>query len=205
MTAAIVYLLAVLSANLTATLFIPFPLFGQVAVGTLIFGITFTQRDRMHYKGRRFVYKVIALSAVLTLILLISCKYIWGMPFVKLLNSNGWEWWADGMSLLVAGGWRVFLASFLAILIAESTDTEIYHALRHKSWLGRVFRSNAVSIPVDSAFFNLIAFAGLFGWLELLSIIFGEIVTKFSVGAIYALLRPAPHLTERFQSRHNFL
>ena len=50
---AVIYILAVLAGNLTATAFIPFPVFGQVAVGTLIFGVTFTQRDRMHSAGGR--------------------------------------------------------------------------------------------------------------------------------------------------------
>ena len=48
-----IYILAVLAANYTATWFIPLPIFGMVSVGTLIFGITFTQRDRVHRYGRR--------------------------------------------------------------------------------------------------------------------------------------------------------
>jgi hypothetical protein len=49
---AAIYILATLGANYTATWFIPFPVFGQVAVGTFIFGLTFTQRDRLHVGGR---------------------------------------------------------------------------------------------------------------------------------------------------------
>ena len=44
MGSAIIYITAVLLANLTATWFVPLPLFGQVAVGTFVFGFTFTQR-----------------------------------------------------------------------------------------------------------------------------------------------------------------
>ena len=66
MLAAVIYVLAVLGANLTATWFVPLPIFGQVAVGTFIFGFTFTQRDRMHVRGRRFVYGVIALATLLS-------------------------------------------------------------------------------------------------------------------------------------------
>ena len=82
---ALIYLLAVLGANFTATLFIPFPLFGQVALGTFIFGLTFTQRDRMHFRGRLFVYKIIFLSAVLNLIFLWSFMHFWGPPLVAWL------------------------------------------------------------------------------------------------------------------------
>jgi queuosine precursor transporter len=189
MQAAVIYILAVLFGNLTATAFIPFPVFGQVAVGTLIFGVTFTQRDRMHsVGGRRFVYKVISLTAVLTLALLLSATYLWGRPLAAYFKGNGWEWLSGSMSSLADGGPRVFVASFLAIILAESADTEIYHRLRERSWAVRVLRSNMVSVPMDSIIFNVVAFAGWFSPLLLVQIIFGEIVTKFTVSAIYALL-----------------
>ena len=190
MGAALLYILAVLAANLTATAFLPFPVFGQVAVGTLIFGLTFTQRDRMHRLGRPFVYKVIALSAVLNLGMMASYLTWWGAPLVDWLTAQGWEWLATSAEYLQESGWRVLLASFLAIIVAETADTEVYHRVRHLGWYQRVLRSNTVSIPVDSVVFNLIAFAGVFAWPLWLSIVFGEIVTKFAVGALYATVRP---------------
>lgn len=163
MRAAVIYIIAVLGANLTATWFIPLPVFGQVAVGTFIFGFTFTQRDRMHRKGRRFVYAVIALSALLSLVLSVMGH--------------------------VPG--RIILASVVAIVLAESADTEIYQRLLAKSWWHRVLTSNAVSIPLDSIIFNVVAFAGVEGFppLVMTSIIFGEIVVKFAVGALAAVWR----------------
>jgi len=197
MGAAILYLLAVLTANLTATAFLPFPVFGQVAVGTLIFGLTFTQRDRMHRLGRPFVYKVIALSAVLNLFMMATYVTFWGAPLVAWFQAEGWAWLATSAEYLLESGWRVLLASFLAIVIAETADTEVYHRVRHLGWYQRVLRSNTVSIPVDSVVFNLIAFAGVFAWPLWLSIVFGEIVTKFVVGAVYALLRPRTETASR--------
>ena len=190
MGAAVLYILAVLSANLTATAFIPFPVFGQVAVGTLIFGLTFTQRDRMHRLGRPFVYKIIALSALLNLALIASYVNLWGSPLTAWFQAQGWAWLAASAGYLQESGWRVLLASFLAIVIAETADTEVYHRVRHLGWLKRVLSSNAVSIPVDSVVFNLIAFAGVFAWPLWFSIVFGEIVVKFVVGAAYACFRP---------------
>jgi len=55
----LIYIAAVLIANYTATWFIPMPIFGLVSVGTLVFGVTFTQRDRVHRYGRRSVYAMI--------------------------------------------------------------------------------------------------------------------------------------------------
>ena len=60
---ALIYVLATLGANYTAAWFIPFPIFGQVAVGTFIFGVTFTQRDKLHSAGRQWVYGTIAFAA----------------------------------------------------------------------------------------------------------------------------------------------
>ena len=196
MLAAIFYIAAVLLANLTATLFLPFevaPGTGVlVSVGTLVFGLTFTQRDRLHSRGRRFVYSVIALAAVLNFAMLFSISAFWGAPLVRLLEELNWNWLAEGAAMLTENGWRVFIASFLAIVVAESADTEVFQYYRQHSWWGRVMRSNAVSIPIDSILFNLIAFAGsgFFPPVVLAKVILGEIVTKFIVGALWALRKP---------------
>ncbi len=191
MSAALVYFFAVLSANFTATLFVPFPVFGQLAIGTLFFGLTFTQRDRLHQKkGRTFVYAVILGTALVNFACLLSYKYLWHGPWLSWLEN--WEWAHQGFAILAESSWRVLLASFVAIVLSETADTEMYHRLRRRSWLARVIRSNAVSIPLDTLIFNLLAFAGLFPWKVLLGILFGEVVVKYAIGLAYGLaLKPA--------------
>ncbi|MBN1830396.1 MAG: VUT family protein [Deltaproteobacteria bacterium] len=157
--AMILYISAVLAANYTATWFMPLPIFGMVSVGTLIFGITFTARDHVHKHGRTAVYAMIFVAAA-------------GMVLE---------------SLFLAVEWRIIAASFIAIILSETADTEIYQKLLHRSWILRVMGSNSVSIPLDSILFNVFAFAGLFPAPTLISIIFGEIVAKFAAGAIVAL------------------
>lgn len=161
MTWAIIYVTAVLIANYTAIWFIPFPVFGLVAVGTLIFGATFTARDYVHKLGRLRVYIMIVIAALSSAVL----------------------------SLFGSVDWRIILASVIAILIAESADTEVYQKLLTKNWLLRVSGSNAVSIPLDSTLFNVIAFAGVFAPGILIAITFGEIVVKTITGLILALWR----------------
>ena len=166
---AILYIAATLAANYTATWFIHFPVFGQVSIATFIFGITFTARDRVHQSlGRTNVYRMIAIAAVLNLI------------------------------VTIAGGveWRIVAASLIAIVLAETADTEIYHHFIDNTWGMRVFKSNSVSIPLDSLLFNLIAFAGVFSNVEVASIIFGEIVFKGLVSAVFAL-RPLEYFRSR--------
>jgi uncharacterized PurR-regulated membrane protein YhhQ (DUF165 family) len=156
-----IYIVAVLVANYTATWFIPLPVFGLVSVGTLVFGITFTQRDRVHRFGRKPVYLMILIAAV-------------GMVFE---------------SLFLGVQWRIITASFIAIVLSETADTEVYHKLLRRSWMQRVIGSNLISIPLDSLLFNVIAFAGVFAPGMLAAIIFGEIVAKFATGALAALWR----------------
>lgn len=157
---ALLYILATLAANFTATWFLHFPLFGQVSVATFIFGITFTARDRVHSQlGRTNVYIMIGTAALLNL------------------------------AVTLAGGveWRIVAASLIAIVLAETADTEIYQHFIDNTWGMRVLKSNSVSIPLDSLLFNLIAFAGVFSNAEVASIIFGEIVFKAIVSAVTAL------------------
>ncbi len=159
MVPAIIYIIAVLAANYTATWFIPLPIFGQVAVGTLIFGVTFDQRDRLHhYHGRKVVYLTIGITALLNIL----------------------------ESALLEISPRIIVASLTAIALSEATDTEIYQTYLNRPWLERVARSNVISIPMDTLLFNCIAFLGVFAPLMLVSIMVGEIIVKFGVSSLVA-------------------
>lgn len=175
---ALIYVAATLQANFTADLFLStslvrpssgapaLPLGPLLSVGTLFFAVTFTQRDRMHaYGGRRAVYGMIALAAAANTL---ASAYL-HVP------------------------WRIVLASFAAIVLAEAADTEVYERYIRRPWLERVARSNSVSIPVDTILFTLIAFAGEQGFppLVLFNIILGDVVLKMVIGLLVALRRPA--------------
>ena len=156
-----IYIVAVLVANETTTRFIALPWYGLVSVGTLVFGITFTQRDRVHRAGRPWVYAMLVTTAI--------CATL--------------QSWLTGVS------WRIIVASCLAILLAEAADTEVFHHLRERQWIVRVIGSNAVSIPLDTAIFTIIAFAGIFTWGMIGSILWGDIVAKMAIGTLAALVR----------------
>lgn len=170
-TSMVIYIAAVLVANLTATWFMPLPVFGLLSVGTLVFGVTFTQRDRVHRYGRKWVYSMIMIAAV-------------GMVLE---------------SIFLGVEWRIITASFIAIVLSETADTEIYQRLLHRPWIQRVTGSNLVSIPLDSILFNLIAFLGVFAPPMLVSIIFGEIVAKFTTGALAALSKPGDSIVSELK------
>lgn len=155
----IIYITCILVAQYTAEWFIPFPLFGLLSTGTVVFGATFTARDYVHRLGRRKVYIMIGIAAVASLIMV----SILDVPI------------------------RIIIASIVAIVLAEIADTEIYHKLLDKSWFKRVISSNAISVPLDTVLFTCIAFFGVFPLIVLVEIIYADIIVKYTVGLIIAI------------------
>lgn len=156
-----VYAACTVLANYTLDSFLPLGDFFLVNVGTFFFGVTFTQRDRVHQYGRRNVYLMIAFAALANVV----------------------------MSLAVGTPIRYVVVAFIAILVAETTDTEIYQRLLHLPWLARVARSNAVSAPLDTILFTLLAFWGetfaTADWLT--QVIVTDIIVKYLASILVAL------------------
>ena len=164
-----VYTVCTLLANYTFDSFLPVPLGrslpfldeGLVNVGTLFFGITFTQRDRIHHYGRRYVYAMIFTAAVANIITALSL----GTPL------------------------RYVFVGFTAIIISEAADTEMYQRFIDKSWWTRVATSNAVSIPIDTILFTVLAFYGA-EWATpqwMITVIVTDIFVKLIVGFLAAI------------------
>ncbi len=159
--AATVYVAATLLANFTLDSFLPLGGFFLVNVGTLFFGLTFTQRDRVHQHGRRAVYGMIFVAATANVALAATL----GTPL------------------------RYVAVSFLTIVVAETADTEIYQRLLRRPWLARVAASNAVSAPLDTILFTLLAFWGeefaTAGWMT--QVIVTDVLVKYASGILAAL------------------
>ncbi|MEZ4608381.1 MAG: VUT family protein [Deinococcales bacterium] len=159
--AMLIYITCTVLANYTFDSFLPFPGYGLINVGTLFFGITFTQRDRVHQYGRSKAYLMIFIAAIVNII---------------------FAWWL-GTPL------RYIAVAFLAIVLSETADTEVYQRFIERRWLVRVASSNALSIPIDTIVFTLLAFYGE-EWATrsaLTEIIITDIIVKLIVGFIAAL------------------
>ncbi|HZJ08751.1 MAG TPA: VUT family protein [Trueperaceae bacterium] len=159
--AATVYIACTLLANYTLDSFLPLGDFFLVNVGTLFFGITFTQRDRVHRYGRRAVYLTIISAAVVN----VALSAALGTPL------------------------RYIAVSFFSIVLAETADTEIFQRLKERRWLTRVATSNAVSAPLDTLIFTLLAFWGEAfatpAWIT--QVIVTDVVVKYGSGMLAAL------------------
>lgn len=156
-----VYVVATVLANYTFDSFLPLGNFFLVNVGTFFFGVTFTQRDRVHRFGRRWVYLMIFLAALANVL----------------------------TSLHLGTPLRYVFVGFLAIVLSETADTEIYARLLDRPWFTRVASSNAVSAPLDTLIFTVLAFAGesfaTFGWM--VQVIVTDVLVKYASGLLAAL------------------
>lgn len=167
----ITYVAIVAVSNLLVDKFIDLGAFGLLSAGTITFGITFTIRDLAHQAsvraglGRKPVFLMIGIAALVNVLVAMA---------------------TDTPA-------RFLVASFLAILISEGIDTEIYHRLRSRSWLVRVLSSNAVSVPLDSSIFTIVAFFGVAGYdaITMLQIVQADLIFKFLVGTILAFIKTA--------------
>ncbi|NBC97375.1 MAG: hypothetical protein GVY27_13615 [Deinococcus-Thermus bacterium] len=156
-----VFVAATVLANYTLDAFLPVGPWFLVNVGTLFFGVTFTQRDRIHRFGRRAVYGTILVAALAN----VAAALAVGTPL------------------------RYVAVSFLAIVASETADTEIYQRLLRRRWLVRVASSNAVSAPLDTVLFTVLAFAGApfatLAWMT--QVIVTDVLVKYASGLATAL------------------
>lgn len=131
MTYVVIYLVAIILANLTITAFGP----NTAIISAFLFiGLDLTIRDHLHdaWSGNNLLPKMAALIAA-------------GSILSWLLNRN-------------AG--PVALASFVAFAAAVTVDALVYHRLGgHPRWL-RINGSNIPSAAVDSLVFPTLAFGG---------------------------------------------
>jgi uncharacterized integral membrane protein (TIGR00697 family) len=165
--------------------------------GTFVFTLTFTLRDLIHKRlGREWARWSIVVAAVCNVVMafyLSSVSRLSSPVFYELNDA-----WQAIFSIVPA----ITIASIVAEFISELLDTEVYQLWKSRfssypQWT-RVIASNAVSLPVDSLVFGLLAFVVLppvFGAESLpvvaaLSIVSGQIlfkalVTVISLPAIY--------------------
>lgn len=177
------YIAAQMLSDIMSLKIVPFLGFSMDA-GTLIYPLTFTLRDLVHkVTGRRGARTVIVAAAVINLVMAGLFWLVSRFPYDTSAYIGPPPDW-DGVLSPV---WRIVVASIIAEVAAELTDTEIYHlwvtrVTRRFQWM-RVLLSNAVSIPLDSLIFCW----GAFGDLRALGIAgpFGEGLSAAAVWSIF--------------------
>lgn len=128
----IMYLAAIVAANLTTAAFGPS---WSIVNAFLFIGLDLTCRDRLHeaWHGRGLVWKMGLLIAA-------------GSLLSYALNRD-------------AG--QIAVASFVAFALAAVADTLVYSRLWYRNYMQRVNGSNVTGAAVDSLVFPTIAFGGI--------------------------------------------
>ncbi len=136
-----------------------------VDMGTFIYPITFTLRDVAHkLMGKRKTQKLILTAAVVNVVMAVYLMWTASIPGDPSWGLN------DSYGAILGPLWRIVLASIVAEVISQMVDTEVYQwfvtkVTRDYQW-ARVAVSNAVSIPLDSLIFAVLAFGALPGLQE---------------------------------------
>lgn len=161
----------------------------SIDAGTFIYPFTFTLRDMVQKAmGKKGAQVLILVAAGFNLIM---AGYFWLVSILPPDLNVGLQ---EDFGLVLAPLWRLVLASIVAEVVAELTDTEVYSFWKNKvtrkhQW-SRVLVSNAVSIPIDSLIFCWIAFGGVLASTVVWSIFWSNALIKFattfiSLPAIY--------------------
>ena len=165
------YLLSVTAANVVTAHFAPFVIgLLIVPMGSFLIGATFVLRDFPQVNfGRKKKYLTILAASFLSLV----------------------------ASLILGDGFWVVVASLLAFLVSELTDTEIFTRMK-ASLLNRVLFSGLVGGLLDSVIFVVVGLGpiglGVLSWEQCLFAIIGQTLVKMAmqfigVGVIGILFR----------------
>jgi uncharacterized integral membrane protein (TIGR00697 family) len=191
------YLFFSLAGNIAAT---KVTYFGSMVMDAgFIYSLTFTWRDLIHKQlGTRAAITTIWLSALINLaaalyfqlVVLLPAEPSWAGSggqaawefLFGIINPGAGPWWENILSLQS----RIVLGSIITALFAELIDTYVYQlwtsgAGRRRPQWTRVFVSNAISIPVDSILFPVIAFTGILSMDALFQMFYTNIAVKAMV------------------------
>jgi len=129
--------------------------------GTLVYPFTFTLRDLVHKAAGKQVARALIVAAAA--INLFMAGFFWLVARLPAVAGVGPQ--TDSFGAVLAPVWRIVFASILAEVVSELVDTEAYARWERRfgerrQW-GRVLASNGLAIPIDSALFVLVAFAGV--------------------------------------------
>lgn len=152
----------------------------SVDAGTFIYPFTFTLRDIVHKMlGRAAARAVILAAGAINVVMAALFSFAAWLP-----PDPNWPLQGEFAAVLTPV-WRIVVASIVAELISELTDTEVYHlwvtrVTRRFQW-ARVLISNSVSVPLDSLIFSWGAFGGRYLSATVWSIFLSNVLIKGAV------------------------
>ncbi|MFV1949049.1 MAG: queuosine precursor transporter [Anaerolineales bacterium] len=149
----------------------------SIDAGTFVYPLTFTLRDMVHkVAGIKTARILIIAAAGVNLVMALLFKVVSILPADLTVGPQ------IEFTRVLSPIWRIVAASILAEVVSELIDTESYRIWVEKvttkhQWT-RVLVSNAISIPVDSFLFSMLAFWGVFPPTVVFSIFLSNMIIK---------------------------
>lgn len=152
----------------------------------LIYAFTFTLRDLIHKQlGSRAALTTVYMSGLLNFLAALYFQFaVWLPAETSWAEAGGQAAWMFIFSLQM----RIVIGSVVSQLIAETADTAIYswwvRKFKNKPQWMRVIVSNAVSIPIDSIIFPLIAFGGVLSVEAVGQMFYTNVIVKIGLSIL---------------------
>ena len=163
-----------------------------LAGGILLIPFSFTIRDLMHrLVGYENSKKIVWATAIVNLVIAVLLIVLDLLPAAIPGVEESWH-------ALMGSSWRIIIASFIAQLVADLSDTYVFEGFTRKfgdkkTWL-RVAGSNLVSVAFDSMLFSMIAFLGVLP----MEVLWASIISGFVVKYIISVAAtPLAYLTNK--------
>lgn len=164
----------------------------SLAGGILLIPFSFTIRDLIHkLVGYESVKKIVWVTALVNLAVAALMIVLDLLPSVIPGQDEAWH-------ALMGASWRVIIASFLAQLISDLSNTYVYEWIKNKLgdkhiWL-RTLISNLPATILDSAVFSYVAFLGVLPN----EVIFWSVISSFIVKYVISIIAtPMAYLNEK--------
>ena len=161
----------------------------SISGGTLIYPITFTLRDLVHKVSTAGIARILIFaSAGINLFMAFLFWLVSELPPDPNVGAQA------EFGTVLAPVLRIAIASIIAEVVSELIDTEVYvlwvKRFGQRWQWGRVLASNAVSVPVDTLLFTLLAFLGVLPTevmiqLFISNMLMKSLVTIVSIPGIY--------------------
>jgi len=170
------YVGVVVMAQVGTNKIVDVPLTGLTAPGgTFLIGIALSMIEIAHHTARS------RREGFVNAEVMVACGWVASVilaAYLAILNVMSPD---DALFDRLAGTWRIVAASLVAFAVSETTDNSFGAWLRDRVHDAvRVVATNAVSVPLDSVVFLLLAF----GSLEFIE---GQIVVKYAVSVVFGI------------------
>lgn len=182
------YLTSLLAANTLGLKMMPFFFNSHLSVAVFSFPVVFLMTDVVGEVYGRKIAKLFVLAGFISTALFIAYSFL----SLALPWSPDGNWLKAGYGQVFGTSIRLAIASLAAFLIAEYQDVLSFFFFKEKMgikvfWL-RSLLSNLWSQFFDSAVFMVIAFAGIYSFKTMMSIIISWWLFKVIMGALYTPL-----------------